>query len=305
MTSEIELYKRMLNVRLLEDELQKLCLLGEAGDLHFSKGQEAISVGTCAALEQNDYMVTHHRTIAHSIAKGVPLKPLVAEILGKESGFNRGLAGEMHVRYPKARYMFSFQLVGTCVPVAAGLAWAVKNYLREPNIVACFCGDASSSNAQFHEGLNLASVRKVPLLLVVENNGLAGNIRQEYYLPVKTVSERAAAYGIGATRIDGNKLPEVMETVRRVARAMREKPEPYMIEMETTRLCWHKQGQPDARSKEELAELAKRDPLLFEEGRLGITKQQKDEMVSQLSREIGEAIRVSREAPFPSSQLVM
>ncbi len=113
MTPEFELYRKMLMIRLLEDEFQKLCFAGEAGDLHFSKGQEAISVGVCAALDKNDYMVTHHRTIAHSIAKGVPLKPLVAEILGKKSGVNNGMAGEMHISYPPAKYMFSFQLVGS------------------------------------------------------------------------------------------------------------------------------------------------------------------------------------------------
>lgn len=299
MTDEFELYRKMLTIRLLEDELQKLCLLGEAGDLHFNKGQEAISVGACAALRSTDYMVTHHRTIAHSLAKGVPLQPLVAELLGKATGFNKGMAGEMHVRYPAVRYMFSFQLVGTCVPVATGLAWAVKNYLKEDNVVAVFFGDAATGNGQTHEGLNIASVRKVPLLLICENNGLAGNVKKEYYLPTETVAERASAYGIDASRVDGNHLPEVVDAVTKASKHVRERCEPYLLEMETTRLCWHKQGQADARSKEEIAELAKRDPLTFEENRLRISREVKEKLLVSINAEIQYAIESARRAPFP------
>lgn len=297
---EIELYKRMLKIRVLEDELQRLCLEGDAGDLHFSKGQEAISVGACAALRPTDYIVTHHRTIAHSVSRGMPLKPLVAEILGRESGVNGGMAGEMHISYPKLRYMFSFQLVGTCVPVAAGLAWTVKNYLKGSDIVACFFGDAATSNAQFHEGLNIASVRKAPLLMLCENNGLAGNIRPEFYLPTKTIAERAKAYGIESSQVDGNHLDEVMQAVSEASTVVRETSKPYIVDMNTTRLCWHKQGQPDARSKSELAELAKRDPLLYEERRLELSEAQKEDIKAEISQEVKEAIQYALGEQFPS-----
>jgi len=293
----------MLTIRLLEDELQVLCLAGEAGDLHFNKGQEAISVGACAALRPTDYIVTHHRTIAHSIAKGVPLAPLVAELLGKSTGVNKGMAGEMHIRYPKLRYMFSFQLVGTCLSVAAGAAWAVKNYLKEDNVVACFFGDAATSNGQAHEGINIASVRKAPLLLICENNGLAGNVRKELYLPTETVAERAAAYGIGSARVDGNHVDEVVESVRKAAELVREGSGPYLLEMDTTRLSWHKQGQPDSRSKGEIAELAKRDPLLYEEHRLRITEEKRDRFVKEIKREILASVQAARKAPFPEYRL--
>jgi len=302
--SEIDLYKKMLTVRLVEDRLQELCFLGEAGDLHFNKGQEAISIGTCAVLNEEDYIVTHHRTIAHSIAKGVPLRPLISELLGKATGINGGVAGEMHFTYPDVRYMFTFQLVGTCLPVAAGLAWAVKNFLKESNIVACFFGDAATSNAQVHEGLSIASVRKAPLLLICENNGVAGNIKKEFYLPTKTVAERAAAYGIGSSTIDGNNLQLVMEAAARASEYVRENSKPYLLEMETTRLSWHKQGMPDARSKEELAKLAERDPLLREETRLGISVEKKREFANEINVEIEDAIVAARAAPYPGLKAV-
>jgi pyruvate dehydrogenase E1 component alpha subunit len=300
LTDEFELYKRMLTIRLLEDELQKLCFTGEAGDLHFSKGQEAISVGACASLNPADYIVTHHRTIAHEIARSASLGPLVAEILGRNTGVNNGMAGEMHIRNPNIRHMFSFQLVGTCISVAAGVAWAAKNFLKQPNIVGCFFGDAATSNAQFHEGVNIASVRKLPLLLLCENNGLAGNIRPEYYLPTKTVTERAAAYGIEAYMIDGNDVLQVVKTVKEVGDKVRADSKPYLIEMTTTRLCWHKQGQRDVRSKEEIDELAKRDPLLLEERRLNITTQLKEHLASEITIEIQKAVAEAKASPYPS-----
>jgi TPP-dependent pyruvate/acetoin dehydrogenase alpha subunit len=296
---ELHLYKTMLTIRLLEDELQKLCLSGEAGDLHFNKGQEAISVGACAALRPTDYMVTHHRTIAHSIAKGVPLRPLVAELLGKATGINKGMAGEMHIRYPKKRYMFSFQLVGTCLAVAAGVAWAAKYYMKEEDIVACFFGDAATSNGLAHEGINIASVRKAPLLLVCENNGLAGNVRKEFYLPTDTVSERAAAYGIDSNLVDGNRVLEVFEAVESAAKLVREQSKPYLLEMKTDRQSWHKQGQPDSRSREEIAELTKRDPIAFEERRLKVSREQRERFEKEIQAEIRASVDAARKAPWP------
>jgi len=261
-TKADNLYERMLLIRILEDELQRLCDAGQAGDLHFNRGQEAISVGVCAALRPTDYVVGHHRTIAHAVAKEVPLEPLIAEILGKASGISGGRAGEMHLNAPNQRFMFSWQLVGTCVPVAAGLAWAVKNYKKTNDIVAVFHGDAAMSNGQWHEGLNIAAIQKVPLLLVCEDNGLAGNVTPEYYLAKSGASWRLTEhYGIGTWNVDGNNV----QTVHRVAAAaiteIRAGYGPMLLNCKTTRLGRHKQGQGDLRTKEELERLAERDPL--------------------------------------------
>jgi len=284
----------MLRIRLLEDRLQELCYAGEAGDLHFSKGEEAIAVGVCSELRDTDYSVTHHRTIAHAVARGVPLKGLVAELLGKATGINGGRCGEMHLHHFPSRYMFSFQLVGTCVSVAAGLAWAAKRR-QEENIVACFIGDAATSNAQFHEGLNIAAVQKVPLLIVVEDNHIAGNIRPEYYLP-ETLGMRFHSFGIGWHNGDGNKLDEVTYLARNAIEEVRRYGKPFVLIFDTTRLCHHKQGQADARSKEEILELSKRDPLIYEENRKGITRL---EVLDRLKEEIEDAITFARDSPIP------
>ena len=264
LSTETEIYtlqERMLFVRLVEDRLQELCLEGKAGDLHFSKGQEAISVGVMSVLRETDYIATHHRTIAHAISKGVPLRPLLAEILGKAEGLNGGMAGEMHMSCLEKRFMFSFQLVGTCVPVAAGIAWAVKNVKKTDDIVVVFHGDAATANGQWHEGVNIAAVQRLPLLLVCENNHLAGNVRPEHYMPVD-VFQRAAGYGIRSNRVDGNNPGAVKAAAEYAVEYVRRESKPFLLDCDTTRLGRHKQGQGDLRSVEEKEALALRDPLL-------------------------------------------
>lgn len=296
-TSGCSVQEQMLLIRLLEDRLQELCLAGECqADLHFSKGQEAISQGVIACLQDSDYVVVHHRTVAHAVAKGVPLVPLVAELLGKAHGINGGMAGEMHLSYPEKRFMFSFQLVGTCVPVAAGLAWAVKHHLKTDDIVAVFHGDAATSNGQWHEGLNLAAVQKLPLLLVCENNHLAGNVRSMDYLPVEHITDRAKAYGINAHLVDGNNLDEVRQAAQSLINYVRAYSRPALLECETTRLGRHKQGQGDIRSKEELAALATRDPLL----NIALAPDRQAMIERMVETVIAEALR--GDAPLPPQE---
>jgi TPP-dependent pyruvate/acetoin dehydrogenase alpha subunit len=271
----LDLFRTMLTIRLVEERLQAMCMRGEAGDLHFSRGQEAIATGVCAALRPTDHIVTHHRTIAHHIAKTFgcmlirespfvenTLYPLIAEILGKRTGINGGIAGEMHISNHAIRHDFSFQLVGTCVPVAVGIAYAQKFFHKNDEIVAVFFGDAASSNGQVHEALTIAAIHKVPLLLVCENNGLAGNVTKEHYLPTKTVAERMAAYGIPAQTIDGNNVETVRADTMLASAWIRDGRGPMMLECITHRCCHHKQGQGDIRGKEAVEKLlAEVDPL--------------------------------------------
>lgn len=262
------LREQMVLIRVLETKLQALCNAGQLGaDLHFSTGQEAIPVGVCAALRETDYVATHHRTIAHAVAKGVPLRPLIAELFGKATGLCGGRSGEMHMSYLPKRFMFSFQLVGTCIPVSAGMAWAVKNYLKTDDIVVVFHGDAATANGQWHEGVNLAAVQQLPLLLVCENNFLAGNVRPDDYLPSSSIfnpfslEQRADAYNLARSTVDGNDVEAVRDTATRAVDYVRRRSQPFLLVCDTTRLGRHKQGQGDLRSPEEKVELALRDPL--------------------------------------------
>ena len=293
------LYEQMVLIRTLETELQRLCDVGEiSADLHMSKGEEAIAVGVCAALQPQDLLVVHHRMMGWAISKGVPLDLLVAELLGRRSGICGGRGGEMHMTAMQYGFAHSFQLVGTAIAVAVGVGWALRNYKKSDGIVVAVCGDAATANAQFHEGLNIAAVNHVPMLVIVENNQLAGNVRPEHYLPPTPnhrIDERARSYGIGASRTDGNRVNNVMDVASITVDRVRTTGRPYLLECMTTRLGKHKQGQGDIRSKEELAELSKRDPLLQEEQRLRISPEVKEQLYIEAREEVRKALEFAVE----------
>lgn len=258
----VALQEQMLRIRILEDRLQRLCDKGVlAADLHMSTGQEAVAVGVCSVLGENDLVVCHHRMISWAVSLGIPLRALVAEFFGKAEGICGGRSGEMHMQAMQYRLAHTFQLVGTVVPVAAGVAWGLKNYEKNGGIAVAVFGDAATANAQWQEGVNLAAVQQVPLLLVCENNHIAGNVRQNIYLPTSSVMERADGYGINAAQVDGNDVEMVMEVAGRAIAYVRQEQRPFLLDCDTTRLGRHKQGMGDLRSKEEMAALALRDPL--------------------------------------------
>ena len=297
----MDLYRQMVLIRTMETAIQQLCDAGQGFDAHLSTGQEAIAVGTCAALQPQDLLVVHHRMMGWALSKGVPLDLLVAELLGHPSGVCGGRAGEMHMTAMKYGLAHSFQLVGSAISVAAGVGWALRNYKKSDGIVVAVCGDAATANGQFHEGLNIAAVNNVPMLLVVENNGLAGNVRPEHYLPVPHVEDRASAYGIRHSRIDGNDVQWVYKEAQEAAEFVRLESRPYLLECICTRLGRHKQGQGDLRTKEELVELAKRDPLLYEERRLGIDPELKAQLLAEAESQVRLAIDAARSVPTPAA----
>jgi acetoin:2,6-dichlorophenolindophenol oxidoreductase subunit alpha len=282
------LYRQMLRIRLVESKLLAMCGKGEAGDLHFSKGQEGIHCGVAAALRKTDYVCSHHRTISPLLARGADLRGLIAELLGRKTGLNAGRAGEMHISDPSVRHAFSFQLVGTAIPVATGLAWGLRKFHKTDDIVVVFVGDAASSNGAFHEGLTIAAIQKVPLLVVVENNGRAGNVTAEHYLPTIDVASRMSAYGIDFLSGDGNRVEDVRLATEHAIEIVRYSCRPFLLECHTQRLCPHKIGQGDVRTKEELEKLAERDPLLLEAERLNLSLEDRTAMHQEITREIDE-----------------
>ncbi|MDP2663602.1 MAG: thiamine pyrophosphate-dependent enzyme, partial [Dehalococcoidia bacterium] len=222
------------------------------------------------------------------------------EVLGRKMGLCGGRAGEMHFRDPLRGFMFSFQIVGTCIPVAAGLAWACKNR-GSHEVVAVFHGDACTANGQWHEGLNIATVQGLPLLLVCANNGLAGNVRSKAYQPTQWVRNRVNGYGIESMTINGNRVLEVEAAARNALDYIHTTGRPYFLECITTRLSWHKQGQRDMRPKEEVDELTKRDPLPQIEVYVDFGGDTKAELLQEVQAEVREAVDAALAAPEPEA----
>jgi 2-oxoisovalerate dehydrogenase E1 component len=268
--TDYDLYRKMLLSRTLELELIKLFKEGKGFDLHPNIGQEAISVGVCNVLGPQDYSVCTHRSVTHAIARDVPLKPLVCELLGRKNGLVKGIAGEMHLSYPEKRFMFAFQQVGTHTPVAAGIAWASKYVKKEKDVItACFIGDASTGNGQFYEGMQLACLKELPLLIIVENNGLAGNITPNYYQPTESVRDRVEGYPMGRSFCQGWNIDEVITEAQRARNWIIENQRPYLLECYCFRGSKHKLAQGDMRSQKEIDEgMEKYDPLTYFEQKL-------------------------------------
>jgi len=291
----------MVLIRELESTFWKMAKeTGEISDLHLNRGQEAISLGVCSVLRPDDYMLTHHRVIAQYLSKGGKLQPLVDEILGRSTGIVGGKSGEMHIRDPSIGYVFSHQLVGTGAPVAAGVAWASRYVLKENKVIALFIGDAVTSNAQFHEGMNAAAIRKVPLLVIIEDNHLAGNISPDYYLPDNIkLEDRFKAYGIQCFKVDGNKIDHVVTVATTAIDIVRTSSRPVALICDTTRLAPHKIGQGDIRTPDQIAEISKRDPIPYTEKLLGLSEQQIKNIKDDVTKTIKEAIDKAHTAPWP------
>ena len=190
------------------------------------------------------------------------MKPLVDELLGLPSGICGGMAGEMSIRAPEYGLLHTFQIVGTVVPVAAGVAWAMKQR-GSKGIVVAVHGDAATANGQWHEGLNIAAVNHLPLLLVCENNGVAGNVKMEQYSPTEHIANRASGYGVTVAAPDGNSVEDVYGYARIAIRRVRGGEGPILLECHTNRLGRHKQGMGDRRTPEEMARLRVQDPLRY------------------------------------------
>lgn len=303
------LYKKMLEIRILEDKLQELCLTTDEGnDWHFSKGQEAISVGVCSQLRPTDYILSHHRSIAPAVARGVALQPLVDELLGKSTGLLGGRGGEMHFHDDSTRFMSSFQLVGSVIPVGIGISYASKYYYKTDNLVAISFGDACTANGQFHEGCNIAATKQTPTLFVIEDNALAGNVRPMEYMPFGvSVKDRFLSYNIEAIDVDGCKIDDVVEKAKAAVKYIRKNLKPYALICDTVRLSYHKQGQSDIRDATEKAELERRDPIEYVERTYlkDIPEAELIEIKGEISRKINQAIAAGRAAPWPSPDKVL
>ena len=216
----ILMYERMLKIRHFETRVMELFAAGEMpGFVHLYLGQEAVAVGACAALRDDDYITSTHRGHGHIIAKGAEMKYMMAELYGKATGYNKGKGGSQHIAWPGLGILGANGIVGGGLPIATGAAFSAR--LRKSDQVAvCFFGDGASNEGAFHEALNLASIWKLPVVYICENNQYALSMPVQKGCAVERLSVRAAGYGMPGVTVDGNDLLAVHAAVREaVARA--------------------------------------------------------------------------------------
>src|SRR3954462_4156290 len=205
----LALYRQMLLIRRCEERLARSHQRGLIhGACHTYVGQEAIAVGVCAHLRPDDVIYSTHRGHGHALAKGLPPRELIAELYGRATGCSRGRGGSMHLFAPEFGLMGTSGIVGPCILQAAGAGYSFK-LLKTDRVSVAFFGDGAVNNGAFHEGLNMASIWKLPVLFVCENNQFATEVPFNYAAGNPSVSTRAANYGMPGVEVDGNDIEAV------------------------------------------------------------------------------------------------
>ena len=264
--SEIQLYKDMLRIRLVEETLAELYKEQEMRTpAHFSIGQEAVAVGVCAALTRDDVVYSGHRSHAHFLAKGGSLDGLVNEMYGKEAGAARGKGGSVHLTQPDVGFIASSAILGQTIAAATGSGLALSMD-SSPNVAVCFFGDGSVDEGVFTESLNFASIRDLPVIFVCENNLYSTQTPAEFRRPNDTlITERADAFGVRSVQVDGNNAVAVFEATSEARELCAAGEGPVFIECLTYRWREHVGPYEDFelgyRSKEELDSWKERDPI--------------------------------------------
>ncbi len=295
------LYRQMLAIRRLEEASAKAYSNGKIGGfLHLIIGQEAVCVGAIAALEQKDYVVATYREHGHAYAKGVAARPIMAELYGKKTGLVRGLGGSMHLFDKATNFLGGYGIVGGHVPIAAGAAFASK-YRGDGAVTLCFFGEGASTIGGFTEGLALAALWKLPVVLICENNQYSMGTPVYRSLAVEDVSLRALAHGMARDRFDGD---DVIKVKRRIAEAVeraRATGEPTLVEVVTYRFRGHSMSDPGLyRTKEEVEEWKRRDPLNRSRQRLldlGMEAAALEALEADVKAEIEDAVTFAEDSP--------
>lgn len=256
--NEISLYKgfyrEMLLCRRVEETLNRLYTQGAFGGFcHLYNGQEAISTGVLHAIEKGkDAVISGYRDHVQPICLGLPIREVFAELLGKVTGCSRGKGGSMHLFSRELKYYGGHGIVGGQIPIAVGLAWAMKRQKKQ-NVCICFFGDAAINQGQCHEALNLAAIWSLPVLFIIENNryGMGTDIYR--MRPSSNLLDQGLAYQMETHLIDGKSVEIIYPTFQKLVQNVRDNPRPLLIELETYRLKGHSVSDPQTyRSKAEV-----------------------------------------------------
>ncbi|TML57372.1 MAG: thiamine pyrophosphate-dependent dehydrogenase E1 component subunit alpha [Actinobacteria bacterium] len=283
----------MLLIRRFEEKVEERFRAGELpGFLHVAIGQEAVAVGVCRALEERDVMASTHRAHGHTLARGTPPNALMAELYGKVEGCSRGYGGSMHLYDVERGNLGANAVVGGGLPGIVGAALAFK--LRgEDRVALAFFGDGATNIGTFHESLNLAQLWGVPAVFVCEDNHWAESTPASQHLPIRDLEQRAVAYGMESTKVDGQDVEAVYGATAQALEHARSGRGPFFLLCETYRLVGHYVGDPQVyRPKDELARLREtEDPIDKLRERLGLS----DEEVEEVDREVTGIVETSVE----------
>jgi pyruvate dehydrogenase E1 component alpha subunit len=299
----VELLEAMLLIRGYEERIARLPKESGLPGTCTSVGQEASAVGVVAALASSDLILTNHRSAGHLLARGAEPGRLLAEVMGKASGYCKGKSGSLHISAKELGVVLTSTIVGGELSLATGVALSQK-MLKRDGIVVCFFGDGAACEGVFHESLNLASVWNLPILYVCENNQWQAFVHRRETMRSDHISSWAGSYGMASATVDGNDVGAVLETARSAAESVRGSGRPFLLETYTYRLRGH--FEPDDQAyvdAEELAAWRERDPIkrmkvkLLADGTL--TASDLAAIEARLRERIDTAVAFAAAAPYP------
>jgi acetoin:2,6-dichlorophenolindophenol oxidoreductase subunit alpha len=300
-STTLGMYERMLLIRAMETTLKDLFSSGEiGGTLHLGIGQEAVQVGVCANLRSDDYITATHRGHGECLAKGADINAMMAEFFGKKTGLCKGKAGDMHIADFRVGDIAATPIVGSGLPLAVGAALSAK--MRGTDQVAVpFFGDGANNQGTFHESLNLASIWKLPVIFVCENNMYAESTRITETTLVK-IAERASSYAMPGIQVDGMDVLQVYSATKSAVQRARSGGGPTLIEALTYRYEGHESGDPAQtyRSDDEVQAWKKRDPIVLFRNTLRsrgvLTEDQSEELEREAGKKVAAALNLARQS---------
>ncbi|AVP63424.1 pyruvate dehydrogenase (acetyl-transferring) E1 component subunit alpha [Clostridium botulinum] len=308
--SIVEMYKTMLKIRNFEQVAMNTFAEGKIpGFVHLYIGEEAVATGVCANLKDSDYITSTHRGHGHILAKGGDLKFMMAELFGKATGYCKGKGGSMHIADATKGILGANGIVGAGHNIAVGAGLSAQ-YRGTDQVCVCFFGDASTNQGTFHESLNMASVWKLPVVFVCENNLYGISMSQSRHQAIKDVADRGVAYNVPGIVVDGNDVFAVYEAAEEAIKRAREGKGPTLIECKTYRHRGHFEGDPCVyKPTEEQEEWLAKDPIpRFEkylvENEILIEEKLK-EVQSKVECEIDEAVDFANNSPYPELESVL
>ncbi len=300
----INLYKKTVLIRAFETKVHNLLTTSAIhGTSHLCAGQEAVAVGACSALGENDFVVSNHRGHGHFLAKGGDPQKLMAELWGKVDGYSRGRGGSQHMACKEIGFLGSNGITGGGIPIAVGAALALK-VRGEHSLVLCFFGDGAANQGTFHESVNIAAIWDLPVIFICENNlyGMSTPVSQSTSVP--DIAGRATAYNIPGRVVDGNDVLAVKDAVTEEVERVRSGDGPALVECKTYRMYGHSRSDPcNYRPPEEEKAWRKKDPILLfgkvlEEKGLLDTRSLKAVADGQEAI-VNEAVEFAKRSPIP------
>lgn len=299
-----EALRKMYLIRAFEEMAEKLYGMGKIhGTMHLSIGMEASATGAVAALRADDFILSTHRGHGHCIAKGADMNRMMAEFMGKETGYCRGRGGSMHIADIEGGNLGANGVVAGGIPMSVGVGLSIKMQKRD-QIILCFFGEGAANLGPFHEALNMAAIWKLPVVFVCENNQYAMSLHYKKAFAIERISDRAASYGMPGVTVDGNDVHAVYQAVRDAAERARGGEGPTLIENLTYR--WRGHSRSDAnryRTKEEIEAWKEKCPikrfktLLIEVGVL--SQEEVDQIEKDAYAVIDASVEFSESSPDP------